>query len=137
MAHTTQRDYEEGARLAKALLQARLIAPALHIFLFLCVGICYGSSHEGLAEGLTGVFFGVLMIVDLPFSIFAFGIMFGGGRDGAIALIAWIVGCTIWWFLLGWAFDAWLRRRRSRARLQTSREGSSASAANSAGSADH
>ena len=115
MAYTTQADYEEGARLAKKLVQARIIAPALHVFLFLCVGICYGSSHEGLADGLTGAFFAILLIVDLPFSFLAFGIMFGGGREGTIALIGWIVGCTLWWFLLGWAFDALLRRRRPHA----------------------
>lgn len=71
----------------------------------------YAVSNQGLTEGLTGLFFAILMIVDLPFSIVAFGVMFGGGRDGTIAVIAWGLGGTIWWCLLGLALDAWIRRK--------------------------
>jgi len=71
----------------------------------------YAASGHGLSEGLSGVFLAILMIVDLPFSIIAFGAMFGGGRDGTIAVVVWGVGGTLWWYLIGLALDAWTRRR--------------------------
>jgi hypothetical protein len=71
----------------------------------------YALSNQGLAEGLTGLFCATLIVVDLPFSIVAFGLMFGGGEDGTIAAIAWGLGGTLWWYLLGFALDAWIRRK--------------------------
>ena len=72
----------------------------------------YYSGPSGLAEGPSGLLLTILLIVDLPFSIVAFGVMFGGGRDGTIALIGWGVGCTLWWHLLGRGIDALGRRGR-------------------------
>jgi hypothetical protein len=69
--------------------QFKLIAPAIHAFLFMAMWALYAALHQGLSEGLSGVIFAILMIVDLPFSIIAFGVMFGGGRDGTIAMVAW------------------------------------------------
>ena len=91
--------------------QAKYTAPAIHAFLFIAMWAAYAISGQGLSEGLSGVLFAILMIVDLPFSIVAFGIMFGGGRDGTIAAMAWGAGGTLWWYLLGLALDALIRRR--------------------------
>jgi hypothetical protein len=93
--------------------QFKFIAPAILAFLFIAMWALYLTLHQGLSEGLSGLIFASLMIVDLPFSIIAFGVMFGGGRDGTIAVAAWGIGCTLWWHLLGRGIDAWGRRRRS------------------------
>lgn len=72
----------------------------------------YAVFHQGLAEGLSGVLLDILMILDLPFSIAAFAVMFSGGTNGTIALVAWGTGGTLWWYLLGRGIDALRRRRR-------------------------
>lgn len=92
-------------------LRARYAFPVAHAFLFLAMWASYKISNQGLAEGLPGVFFAIVLIADLPFSIVAFGIMFQGGRDGVVAAIAWGVGCTLWWYLLGLGLDALIRRK--------------------------
>jgi hypothetical protein len=93
--------------------QFKLISPAIHAFLFMAMWALYATLHQGLSEGLSGLIFAILMIVDLPFSIVAFGVMFGGGRDGTIAMVAWGIGGTLWWYLLGRWIDAWRGRHRS------------------------
>jgi hypothetical protein len=95
--------------------QARYILPAAHAFLFLALWAFASLAYHGVAEGFAGpsiaILSAVLWIVDLPFSIVAFGVMFGGGRPETIAAIAWGVGCTLWWYLLGRAIDALIRRK--------------------------
>ena len=72
----------------------------------------YGNYGQGLAEGPSGLCLAILMIADLPFSIVAFGIMFQGGSNGNVAVIAWGVGGTLWWHLLGRVIDRLIRRYR-------------------------
>jgi hypothetical protein len=91
--------------------QAKYIAPAIHAFLFIAMWASYTISGQGLSEGLSGVLLAILMTVDLPFSIIAFAVMFGGGREGDIAVVAWGLGGTFWWYLLGLALGALIRRR--------------------------
>jgi hypothetical protein len=88
----------------------RYIAPAIHAFLFLGMWISLAGPNPGFADGLSGLDLVVLMIVDLPFSIVAFGYMFQG--YGAIAVIAWGIAGTLWWTLLGLGIDALVRRSR-------------------------
>lgn len=90
--------------------QFKYLAPAVHSFIFLVMWACYADVNQSLTKYLSSVVGAILMIVDLPFSIAAFGVMFGGGRNETIALIAWGIGCTLWWHLLGRGIDA-LRRR--------------------------
>jgi hypothetical protein len=98
------------------LRRARYVLPAVHSFLFIAMWASYAVSNSGLGEGLPGLFFFILMVVDLPFSFVAFGVMFEGGKYGTIAAIAWGLGGTLWWCLLGLAFDALIRRFRRNTR---------------------
>ena len=84
----------------------------MHSCLLRCVAL-YAILHQGLAEGLSGVLLAILMVADLPFSIVAFGVMFSGGTDGTIAVVAWGIGGTLWWHLLGRGADALRRRSQS------------------------
>ena len=97
------------------LLRVRYTLPAVHAFCFLAMWVCYGASNQGLSEGLAGVFFDIVSVADLPFSIVAFGVMFEGGKYATFAVVAWGFGGTLWWYLLGFAIDI-LIRRRSRSR---------------------
>lgn len=98
-------------RLIEKLLRARYIFSSAHAFLFLAMWASYAISKQGLAEGITGLLFAILLIVDLPFSIVAFGVMFGGGKDGTVAVIAWGLGGTLWWYLLGVALEVLIHRK--------------------------
>ena len=93
------------------LRRAKYILPAVHAFLFLGMWASIAVSFGSLA----GQFFAVIMVADLPFSLFAFGVMFQGGRDGTIAFVALGLGGTLWWYLLGLAVDALIRRFRRNA----------------------
>jgi hypothetical protein len=95
------------------LAQFRYIAPAMHAFLFLVACVLYADLIRSLTQYLSSVVFAILMIVDLPFSIVAFGVMFGGGRNEIIAFIAWGIGGTLWWHLIGRGIDALRRRSQS------------------------
>ena len=95
-------------------LRVRYIASVVHASLFLAWWASYAVSGQGLAEGFTGLFFDILSIVDFPFSFVAFGIMFNGGRYATTAVIAWGLGGTLWWYLLGLGLDSLIRRRSQR-----------------------
>jgi len=100
------------------LLRAKYIAPVSHAFLFAAMWVLYAVSSQGLADGASGLFFTVPMIMDLPFSLLAFGFILGPGAGGHkseliawAAIISWGVGCTLWWYLLGLGLDALIRRK--------------------------
>ena len=95
------------------LAQFKYIAPAMHAFLFLVAWALYADLNRSLIQYLTSVVFAIHMIVDLPFSVVAFGVMFGGGRNETIAFMAWGTGCTLWWHLLGRGIDALRSRSQS------------------------
>ena len=100
------------ANLVKArFLRARYFLPAVHALLYLAMWASYVRLNEGLADGITGLFFFILLVVDLPFSIVAFSMIWDGGRHAQIAVIAWGIGGTLWWCLLGVAIEAFIRRR--------------------------
>ena len=95
------------------LAQFKYLAPIMHAFLFLVASALYADINQSLTQYLSSFVFAILMIVDLPFSIIAFGVMFGGGKDETIAFIAWGIGGTLWWHLLGRGADALRRRNQS------------------------
>jgi hypothetical protein len=97
----------------RRLAQFKYIAPAMHAFLFLVACALYADLNRSLTQYLSSVVFAILMIVDLPFSIVAFGVMFGGGRNETIAFIAWGIGGTLWWHLLGRGIDVLRSRSQS------------------------
>jgi hypothetical protein len=92
--------------------QAKYIPPAVHAFLFLATLALYAGFDQPLMNGPARLPFDILMIADLPFSIFAFGVMFSGSEYGIIALVLWGVVGTLWWHLLGRAIDALIHRIR-------------------------
>jgi hypothetical protein len=95
------------------LAQFKYISPCMHAFLFLVACALYADLIPILTQCLTSVVFATLMIVDLPFSLVALGVMFGGGRNEIIAFIAWGIGGTLWWHLIGRGIDALRRRSQS------------------------
>ena len=94
-----------AASLKPIKLRAKYVLPAAHGFLFLAMWGFYAASHQALSVGVQGLLFAILVVADFPLSYVAFGYMFMGGRDGTIAVIAWGVGGTLEWYLLGLAFD--------------------------------
>jgi hypothetical protein len=90
--------------------QAKYIAPAVHAFLFLATWALYAGSHQPLLNGPSRLPFGILLIADLPFSIFAFAVLFTSTKYGGIAVVLWGIVGTLWWYLLGRAIDALIRR---------------------------
>jgi hypothetical protein len=94
----------------KRFAQAKYIAPAIHAFLFLAMWALYAGSHQPLLNGPSRLPFGILLIADLPFSIYAFGVMFTSTAYGDIAFALWGVVGTLWWHLLGRVIDALIRR---------------------------
>jgi hypothetical protein len=47
---------------------------------------CYVALNEPLLDGITGLFFGILVVADLPFSIVAFSLIWDGSRHAQIAV---------------------------------------------------
>jgi len=74
----------------------------------------YGGFDQPLLNGPAALPFGILFLADLPFSAFAFGVMFTSESNGPIAFALWGVVGTIWWHLLGRSIDAWIRRSRGK-----------------------
>jgi Tol biopolymer transport system component len=92
--------------------QAKYIAPAVHAFLFLAMWALYAGFDEPLMNGPARLPFDILLIADLPFSFFAFGVIFSSTTYGSIAFALWGIVGTLWWHLLGRAIDALIRRIR-------------------------
>jgi hypothetical protein len=92
--------------------QAKYIAPAIHAFLFLAMWALYRGFDQPLLNGPAALPFGILFLADLPFSVFAFGVMFTSESNGPIALALWGVVGTLWWYVLGRSIDAWIHRIR-------------------------
>jgi hypothetical protein len=96
--------------------QVKYLAPAIHAFLFLGMWVILAGPSPSFANGPSGLLLAILIVVDLPFSIVAWGVMFQGGSDGTIAVIAWGIGGTLWWNLLGLGIDALVSRSRRKPR---------------------
>ena len=94
--------------------QAKYIAPAVHAFLFLAMWALYAGFDQPMMNGPAKLPFTILLIADIPFSFFAFGVMFASTTYGGIAFALWGIGGTLWWHLLGRAIDTLIRRIRSR-----------------------
>ena len=86
------------------LRRARYLLPTIHAGLFLAM-----LAAQHLPGPPIGLFIDIPLVVDLPLSYFAFGIIF----QGAVlkGLVLWGVGGTLWWYLLGAAVDAVIRWR--------------------------
>jgi hypothetical protein len=69
-------------------------------------------SSQPLMDGPSKWPFQVLLVADLPFSIVCFGFLFAG--QVLLALVAWGVLGTFWWYLIGLGIekviDRWSRR---------------------------
>ena len=94
--------------------QAKYIAPAVHAFLFLAMWALYAGFNQPMMNGPASLPFTILLIADLPFSFFAFGVMFTSTTYGGIAFALWGIGGTLWSHLLGRVIDALIRRIRGR-----------------------
>ncbi|MGA2350215.1 MAG: hypothetical protein ABSF70_07275 [Terracidiphilus sp.] len=92
--------------------QVKYIAPAVHAFVFLAMWALYAGSGRPLMNGPSGVPFAILLVADLPFSLFAFGIAFTSQAKAGLAFGVWAVVGTLWWYLLGRGIDASIRRIR-------------------------
>jgi hypothetical protein len=95
-------------------VQAKYIAPAIHALLFLAMWGLYWVSTQPLMDGPSALPFFILFIADLPISIVAFGVMFTSTANGTLAAVCWGVLGTLWWFLIGLAIDARIRRFREK-----------------------
>src|SRR5260370_11373829 len=93
-------------------VQATYIAPAIHAFLFLAMWALYGGFDQPLLDGPAALPFGILFLADLPFSAFAFGVMFTSESNGPIAFALWGVVGALWWHVLGRSIDARIHRIR-------------------------
>jgi hypothetical protein len=103
--------------LRNTLKRPRVLAPALHTLLF--VTLLFAAWRPGVLDirgPIAGFAFWLLIAVDLPFSYFAFALIWSSAEaenDAAFhgTLMAWAVLGALWWFLLGCGIEAWRRRR--------------------------
>lgn len=65
-------------------------------------------------DGPSAIPFGILFVADLPISMIAFGVMFTSSDMGPVAAAVWGVLGTLWWFAIGIAIDARIRRYREK-----------------------
>jgi hypothetical protein len=82
--------------------RARVLAPLLHLFLFVVTWLAYWLSlPQPLMDGPAKWPFMVLVLADVPISITCFGMMFSSDERFWPALVLWAGFGTLWWFLLG------------------------------------
>jgi len=93
-------------------LLVRYIAAEIHALLFISMWVLYAGFSQPLANGPSNFPFVVLLIADLPISFVAFGVMFTSAEMGQLAALLWGVLGTLWWFAIGFAIDARIRRFR-------------------------
>ena len=97
-------------------LRFKYIACEVHALLFISMWAIYFVFSQPIMNGPSAFLFVILFIVDLPFSMIAFGVMFTSSVMGPVAAVLWGVLGTLWWFGIGFAIDARIRSyRKSRA----------------------
>jgi Tol biopolymer transport system component len=93
-------------------LRVKYIAAEIHALLFISMWVLYAGFSQPLANGPSELPFVILLIADLPISMVAFGFMFTSAKFWLLAAVLWGVLGTLWWFALGFAIDARIRRYR-------------------------
>jgi Tol biopolymer transport system component len=93
-------------------LRVKYIAAEIHALLFISMWVLYAGFSQPLANGPSNLPFVILLIADLPISLIAFGVMFTSAEMGPVAAVLWGVLGTLWWFAIGFAIDARIRRSR-------------------------
>lgn len=91
-------------------MQARNTAPVIHAILFALASLFMLVSEKAILDGPAMLPFAILFFGDLPFSAFAFAVMFTNDKNGWIAWCLWGIVGTVWWYLLGVSIEAWIRR---------------------------
>jgi hypothetical protein len=86
--------------------RARITAPVLHALLFALTSILLAMSTSPILNGPAKIPFGIVFVADLPFSAFAFSVMFFSEEYGWFAFAIWGVLGTAWWYFLGMSFEA-------------------------------
>jgi hypothetical protein len=94
------------------LRKPRYLAPLLHGFLFCATWLLNLISSQPLMDGPARWPFRVLFLADFPISIVCFGFLFAGRV--VLALVAWGMLGTLWWYLIGLGIEkmihGWSRR---------------------------
>ena len=67
-----------------------------------------------MMNGLSAGPFLLLLVVDVPISFVAFGVLFTGTACGILAVVLWFLVGTSWWYLLGRFIDGRLSRKCGR-----------------------
>jgi hypothetical protein len=81
--------------------RARVTAPILHAFLFALTWVLYWLQGQPLLDGPSRWPFLAVFLGDFPFSVVAFGVMFGSEERTPYAIAAWGILGTLWWYFLG------------------------------------
>lgn len=93
-------------------LQARWIASAFHLFLYLSMWVLYWLTGAPLLAGPSKYPFSILFVADLPISFPAFSVMLVSEERGASAAVLWGILGTVMWYFLGSAIDVCVRKSR-------------------------
>jgi len=86
------------------LQRARLIAPSIHLAVFVLMWIVYGCQRGALLDGPSRWPFAILFLGDFPTSAIAFGAMFTSETATPYAIAAWGILGTIQWYFIGQVF---------------------------------
>jgi hypothetical protein len=100
-------------------LRAKYIASEIHALLFISMWIIYFVFSQPVMNGPSAFLFWTLLIVDVPISMIAFGVMFTSSQWGSVAAVLWGVLGTLWWFAIGFAIDARIRNYRKKRAVGT------------------
>jgi hypothetical protein len=92
------------------LRQTRVAAPLLHISVFVLTWLLYWIQSQPLMDGPSRFPFAVILVADLPFSLYFFGIIFTSAERFPYAVALWGVLGTLWWWFLGSLIDKRLHR---------------------------
>src|SRR5436305_14334961 len=96
-----QREIQIKFRKSARLGWVPLATAGLHVFLFGLTGILYVFQQRALLDGASRLPFTILFLADLPVSVVAFGLMFGGWRHGSYFVAAGGVLGALWCVCLG------------------------------------
>lgn len=100
-------------------LRVKYIAAEVHALLFISMWVLYFVFSQPLMDGPSAFPFVILFVADLPISMIAFGVMFTSSEMGPVAAVLWGVLGTLWWFAIGIAIDAGIRRYRKKRAIGT------------------
>jgi hypothetical protein len=104
-------------------LRVKYIAAEIHALLFISMFVLYAGFSQPLSNGPSNFLFVILLIADLPISLVAVGVMMTSANIWPLAAVFWGVLGTLWWFAIGIAIDALIRRYRENRATGTKSEG--------------